>query len=132
MRVVSYLPMAHIAERNVGYYNHLLWGGEVTPCPDIGQLSAYLVTARPTILFGPPRIWEKLAAGIQAAVAARSPEDQQRFADALAVGRQVPPHIARREQLPADLAEQWAFAEDVAFRPLRAMVGLDQCAIAFS
>src|SRR5437660_7601340 len=23
MRVVSYLPMAHIAERNVGYYNHL-------------------------------------------------------------------------------------------------------------
>src|SRR5947209_3615189 len=132
MRVVSYLPMAHIAERNVGYYNHLLWGGEVTPCPDIGQLSAYLLAVRPTILFGPPRIWEKLAAGIQAAVAARSPEDQQRFADALAVGRQVQQLKARGEQLPADLAEQWAFVEDVAFRPLRAMVGLDQCAIAFS
>src|SRR3954447_12345439 len=132
MRVVSYLPMAHIAERNVGYYNHLLWGGEVTPCPDIGQLSAYLLAVRPTILFGPPRIWEKLAAGIRAAVAARSPEDQQRFADALAVGRQVQQHKARGEQLPADLAEQWAFVEDVAFRPLRAMVGLDQCAIAFS
>src|SRR3954449_736309 len=132
MRVVSYLPMAHIAERNVGYYNHLLWGGEVTPCPDIGQLSAYLVAVRPTLLFGPPRIWEKLSAGIQAAVAARSPEDQQRFADALAVGRQVQQLKARGEQLPADLAEQWAFVEDVAFRPLRAMVGLDACAIAFS
>jgi long-chain acyl-CoA synthetase len=36
------------------------------------------------------------------------------------------------EQLPSDLAEQWAFIEDVAFRPLRAMVGLDECAIAFS
>src|SRR3954449_1592315 len=132
MRVVSYLPMAHIAERNVGYYNHLLWGGEVTPCPDMGQLSAYLVAVRPTLLFGPPRIWEKLSAGIQAAVAARSPEDQQRFADALAVGRQVQQLKARGEQLPADLAEQWAFVEDVAFRPLRAMVGLDQCAIAFS
>src|SRR4051794_12213920 len=88
-RVVSYLPMAHIAERNVGYYNHLLWGGEVVPCADIGQLSAYLVAVRPTLLFGPPRIWEKLAAGIQAAVAARSREDQERFADALAIGRTV-------------------------------------------
>src|SRR3954447_12820550 len=132
MRVVSYLPMAHIAERNVGYYNHLLWGGEVTPCPDMGQLSAYLVAVRPTLLFGPPRIWEKLSAGIQAAVAARSPEDQQRFADALAVGRQVQQLKARGEQLPADLAEQWAFVEDLAFRPLRAMVGLHECAIAFS
>src|SRR3954449_11937197 len=132
MRVVSYLPMAHIAERNVGYYNHLLWGGEVTPCPDIGQLSPYLVAVRPTLLFGPPRIWEKLSAGIQAAVAGRSAEDQQRFTDALAVGRQVQRIKARGEQLPAELAEQWAFIEDVAFRPLRAMVGLDECAIAFS
>src|SRR3954470_21561323 len=132
MRVVSYLPMAHIAERNVGYYNHLLWGGEVTPCPDIGQLSSYLLAVRPTLLFGPPRIWEKLAAGIQAAVAARSPEDQRRFSEALAVGRQVQQLKARGESLPDELAEQWAFVEDVAFRPLRAMVGLDQCLIAFS
>src|SRR3954463_509153 len=132
MRVVSYLPMAHIAERNVGYYNHLLWGGEVTPCADIGQLSSYLLAVRPTLLFGPPRIWEKLAAGIQAAVAARSPEDRQRFADALAVGRTVQQLKARGERLPTELAEQWAFIEDIAFRPLRAMVGLDQCDIAFS
>ena len=131
-RVVSYLPMAHIAERNVGYYNHLLWGGEVTPCPDISQLSSYLVAVRPTLLFGPPRIWEKLTAGIQAAVAARSPEDQQRFADALQLGRRVQQLRARGEGLPPDLAEQWAFVEDVAFRPLRAMVGLDRCDIAFS
>src|SRR3954452_12696671 len=132
MRVVSYLPMAHIAERNVGYYNHLLWGGEVTPCPDIGQLSSSLLAVRPTLLFGPPRIWEKLAAGIQAAVAARSPEDQRRFSEALAVGRQVQQLKARGERLPAELAEQWGFIEDVACRPLRAMVRLDQCEIAFS
>jgi long-chain acyl-CoA synthetase len=131
-RVVSYLPMAHIAERNVGYYNHLLWGGEVVPCPDIAQLSAYLVAVRPTLLFGPPRVWEKLAAGIQAAVAARPVEDRERFEDALAIGRKVQTLKARGEQLPPDLAEQWAFVEDVAFRPLRAMVGLDQCSVAFS
>jgi long-chain acyl-CoA synthetase len=131
-RVVSYLPMAHIAERNVGYYNHLLWGGEVTPCPDLTELASYLVAVRPTILFGPPRVWEKLTAGIQAAVAARPAEDQQRFADALAVGRQVQTLRARGEQLPADLEATWDFVDAVAFRPLRALVGLDACEIAFS
>jgi long-chain acyl-CoA synthetase len=131
-RVVSYLPMAHIAERNVSHYNHLLWGGQVTPCPDIAELATYLVAVRPTLLFGPPRVWEKLAAGIQAAVAARPAEDQQRFADALAVGRQVQTLRARGEALPPDLAEAWAFVDEVAFRPLRATVGLDACTIAFS
>jgi long-chain acyl-CoA synthetase len=131
-RVVSYLPMAHIAERNVGYYNHLLWGGEITPCDDIGKLSSYLVAVRPTLLFGPPRIWEKLTAGIQAAVALRSPEEQERFADALQTGREVQTRKAQGQELPPDLAERWASVEAAVFKPLRAMVGLDECAIAFS
>src|SRR3954447_14429207 len=131
-RVVSYLPMAHIAERNVSHYNHLLWGGAVTPCADITELSSYLVAVRPTVLFGPPRVWEKLVAGIQAAVAARPEADQARFADALAVGREVQTRRARGEELPPELAETWAFVDEVAFRPLRALVGLDACALAFS
>jgi len=131
-RGVSYLPMAHIAERMVGYYNPLLWGGQVTPCADMGDLSRYLQAVRPTLLFGPPRVWEKLTAGIQAAVAGRPAEDQQRFADALQVGRQVQQLRAQGEHLPADLAAQWDFVEEVAFKPLRAMVGLDECRIAFS
>jgi long-chain acyl-CoA synthetase len=132
IRLVSYLPMAHIAERNVSHYNHLLHGAVVTPCSDITQLSSYLLAVRPTQMFGPPRVWEKLAAGIQAAVATRSPEDQARFADALAVGRQVQSLRARGEELPPDLAATWEFVEEVAFRPLRAVVGLDACATAFS
>src|SRR5439155_25324805 len=87
---------------------------------------------RPTLLFGPPRVFEKLVAGIQSAVAARPAEDQQRFADALAVGRQVQQLRARGEQLPPDLATTWEFVDEVAFRPLRATVGLDACTVAFS
>jgi long-chain acyl-CoA synthetase len=131
-RLLSYLPMAHIAERNVSHYNHLLWGGAVTPCADIADLGKYLVAVRPTILFGPPRVFEKLVAGIQSAVAARPPEDQQRFADALALGRQVQQLRARGDELPADIAASWEFVEQVAFRPLRATVGLDDCTVAFS
>src|SRR3954463_8987857 len=131
-RLVSYLPMAHIAERMVSHYNPLLWGGQVTPCAEIADLGKYLVAVRPTTLFGPPRVFEKLVAGIQSAVAVRPAEDQQRFAEALAVGRQVQELRARGQELPADLAATWEFVDEVAFRPLRATVGLDACTVAFS
>jgi long-chain acyl-CoA synthetase len=131
-RVVSYLPMAHIAERMVSHYNHMLWGPAVTPCADIAQLGVYLVGVRPHVLFGPPRIWEKLAAGIQAAVAARSPEEQEQFAQALAVGRQVQTLRAQGAALPEPLVKQWEAVDAAAFAPLRAMVGLDACDYAFS
>src|SRR4051794_31791607 len=89
-RLVSSLPMAHIAERMVSHYNPLLWGGQVTPCAEIADLGKYLVAVRPTTLFGPPRVFEKLVAGIQSAVAVRPAEDQQRVAEALGVGPQGP------------------------------------------
>src|SRR3954463_2274061 len=131
-RLVSYLPMAHIAERMVSHYNPLIWGGQVTPCAEIADLGKYLVAVRPTTLFGPPRVFEKLVAGIQSAVAAPPAEDQQRFAEALAVGRQVQQLRGRGEELPPDLAATWEFVDEVAFRPLRATVGLDACSVAFS
>ncbi|HKU44229.1 MAG TPA: AMP-dependent synthetase/ligase [Polyangiales bacterium] len=68
VRLVSYLPMAHIAERNVSHYLPALYGNEVTCCPDATQLGQYLREVKPHIVFGVPRVWEKLHAGIVAAV----------------------------------------------------------------
>jgi long-chain acyl-CoA synthetase len=131
-RLVSYLPMAHIAERMVSHYCHVLRGSEVTVCPDLTALGAYLVAVRPHTLFGPPRIWEKLAASVQASVAARGEEAAARFADALAIGRQVQQLRAAGEEPADDLAATWAFVDEVAFAPVRAAIGLDACEVAFS
>ncbi len=70
MKVVSYLPMAHIAERIVSHYSLLCAGLEVTTCPDTSLLLGHLVGTRPDIAFGVPRIWEKLYGGVTAALAA--------------------------------------------------------------
>ena len=96
------------------------------------KLSSYLVAVRPSFLFGPPRVWEKLAAGIQAQVAARGPEQAAGFADALKVGRAVQQLRARGEEPTGELAETWAFVDEVAFRPVRAAVGLDRAEFVFS
>ncbi len=131
-RFVSYLPMAHIAERNVSHYVHLLWGNVVTPCADMSQLGAYLIAVRPTLLFGPPRVWEKLAAGIRAVIASRPQEEQELVAEALRVGRQVQELRARGGEPDGDLAAAWQRVDDGVFAPLRRMIGLDECGYAFS
>jgi long-chain acyl-CoA synthetase len=132
MTAVSYLPMAHIAERMCSYYNSVLRGSTVVPCPDMNQLGRYLLAVRPSFLFGPPRVWEKLVAGIQAQVAARGPEMAASFADALTVGRQVQELRSRGAEPTGELAETWAFVDEIAFAPVRAAVGLDRAEFVFS
>ena len=48
-RVVSYLPMAHIAERMMSHYQWMILGYSVYCCPDPSQLAAYLNEVRPEI-----------------------------------------------------------------------------------
>jgi long-subunit acyl-CoA synthetase (AMP-forming) len=131
-RSVSYLPMAHIAERMVTHYTWLWQRAAVTTCPEVGRLAEYLVAVRPNSLFGPPRIWEKLAAGFQAGVAAGGPERVAGFERALQVGRQVAELRARDEPLPPPLRAAWEQVDAAVFAPLRARVGLDQIKYAFS
>lgn len=54
-RVVSYLPMAHIAERVVSHYQQAFLGYEVTTCPNPADIAAYLREVRPQMIFGVPR-----------------------------------------------------------------------------
>jgi long-subunit acyl-CoA synthetase (AMP-forming) len=61
-RVVSYLPMAHIAERYVSHYSSVVFGYSITACADPKQLPGAIIGTRPTRFFGVPRIYEKLSA----------------------------------------------------------------------
>jgi long-chain acyl-CoA synthetase len=63
-RLVSYLPMAHIAERVVSHYSAIIGAQTVWPCPRVSELALYLRVVRPHALFGVPLIWERLQAAI--------------------------------------------------------------------
>jgi long-subunit acyl-CoA synthetase (AMP-forming) len=127
-RAVSYLPMAHIAERMSSHYLAIASGFEVTTCPEPGQVASFLPEVRPQTFFAVPRIWEKLYAALQNALnadPARAAEGQA----ALDVGWEVSEYRARDEELPADVAARY---EPVApmLDAVRAMIGLDQLIIA--
>ena len=70
-RTLSYLPMAHIAERLFSHYAAFVFGYEVTALGDMTALVDALREVRPTRFFGVPRTWEKLLAAVAAHVDAR-------------------------------------------------------------
>src|ERR1700694_1421249 len=73
VRVLSYLPAAHIAERAYAHYAHIFGGGLVTTVEDMARLPQALATVRPTSFMAVPRVWEKLKAGIEASLATKPP-----------------------------------------------------------
>ena len=127
-RAVSYLPMAHIAERMMSHYQMLYLGYTVTCCPDPTQIAAYAGAVKPQIMFGVPRVWEKVYNGVNAALAA-DPERKAKFdegvAAALAIKEAERNGTATQEQL-----DTWAFLDAVAFSTVRQLVGLDQVEVA--
>src|SRR3954452_9028527 len=126
-RVVSYLPMAHIAERTVSHYLPMAAGGTVTCCPNAREVVGYLPEVRPTWFFSVPRIFEKLKAAIEAGIAHEQDEQRKQATQwALDVGLRKVRAEQAGEQVPDDLAQEYAKADEMVLSKIRERLGLDQ------
>jgi long-chain acyl-CoA synthetase len=129
-RMVSYLPMAHIAERMTSHYQGIVGGYEVTTCPDPSSIAEYLRHAKPNIFFGVPRVFEKVYAGVNAALAA-DPEKAQQFNEAVEAAMPIVEARtwgrATEEQL-----QTYEFLDQVAFSTVRGLIGMDDCELAIT
>ena len=63
-RLISYLPLAHVAEQMGAICNHVLAGYQVYFANSLETLGEHLQEVHPTIFFGIPRVWEKMQAAI--------------------------------------------------------------------
>jgi long-chain acyl-CoA synthetase len=129
-KLISYLPMAHIAERMVGQYQALFLGFDVTSCPEPPQVADYCREVRPNYFFGVPRIWEKMYAGIHAALAADR-EKEAKFSEAVAAATPVVEKMAHGTATDEE-RKTWEFLDEVAFSQVRALIGLDECELAMT
>ncbi len=122
-RVVSYLPMAHIAERMMSHYQAIILGYSVFCCPDANQLSVYLKEVHPEIVFGVPRVWEKIYNGVNAALSL-DPEKKAKFDEGVAAARAIKAAEINGGATQKQ-RETWAFLDAVAFANVRGLIGLD-------
>jgi long-subunit acyl-CoA synthetase (AMP-forming) len=125
-RVISWLPNAHIAERAAHHYLPIVFGFQVTCCPNPREIVSFLPEVRPHWFFAVPRIWEKLKAGLEAMVASQPEEQREKAQAALAAARKKVQLEQAGEPVPEELAAAVAQADREMFAGLRTMLGLDQ------
>jgi long-chain acyl-CoA synthetase len=124
---VSYLPLAHIAERLLSVYQPVHLAGHLYFCSDTAQLLTTLQEIHPTTFFGVPRVWEKLMAGLLAMLNAEQDADRkagiaaamdagQAYVAACEYGRTPSPEVtAAYEQADASVLSL-----------IRSLIGLDR------
>jgi long-subunit acyl-CoA synthetase (AMP-forming) len=125
-RVISWLPNAHIAERAAHHYLPIVFGFQVTTCPNPREIVGFLPSVRPHWFFAVPRIWEKLKSGLEAMVAGQPEEQREKAQAALAAARRKVQLEQAGEPVPEELAAAVAQADAEMFSGLRSMLGLDQ------
>jgi long-chain acyl-CoA synthetase len=123
---VAYLPLAHIAERMLGIYNAVYRAGHVNICPDPTQVLAAMQRVRPVSFFGVPRIWEKIAAGVQGRLSTMDDQTQAKFRAAMDVALRSYRLRESGQPVPAELAATLEAVDRAALTPVRAMLGLDR------
>jgi long-chain acyl-CoA synthetase len=71
--LLSYLPLCHVAERIFTVWFNAAAGVQVNFAESIATVQANLREVQPTILFGVPRIWEKVLASVKIKLNSASP-----------------------------------------------------------
>jgi long-subunit acyl-CoA synthetase (AMP-forming) len=125
-RVISWLPSAHIAERAAHHYLPIVFGLQITCCPDPRAVLGVLPQVRPHWFFAVPRIWEKLKSGLETAVAGMPDEQRAGAQQGLAAAIQRVRLQQRGEAVPGDVNAAADAADTAIFAGWRAMLGLDQ------
>ena len=125
-RLISWLPAAHIAERDAHHYIPVVYGASITCCPDPRQIVSFLPEVRPNWFFAVPRIWEKLKAGLEAMLASQPDEQAGPIRSALDDAVNAVRLEQNGEKVPDDLAKRVKEADETYFKGLRTMLGLDE------
>jgi long-chain acyl-CoA synthetase len=134
VRWVSYLPLAHIAERMFTLYLAISQAGHVHFCHDAATgLVGTLGAVRPTAFFGVPRVWEKIQAGITALIAAEADPDRRAAVErAMDTGRRYVESCQFGRTMPDGLAEEFKQADDSVLGLIRSLLGLGETVAATS
>ncbi len=120
-RLISYLPLSHIAEQVVSHLLSIATGACVYFAESLDKLPENLREIRPHLFLGVPRVWEKIQAGIQAKGAQAGPLRRRVAAWARGVG------LAGGYADQQGRARPWSYglADRLVFSKVRERLGFD-------
>ncbi|MFC7494316.1 MULTISPECIES: AMP-dependent synthetase/ligase [unclassified Nocardioides] len=126
-RAVSYLPLAHIAERVLGLYGPQIQGSHLHAIGDPAELLGALGDVHPTAFFGVPRVWEKIKTGISAKLAADpDPANREMVQRSMAAGLAWVQAQEVGGTMTPEIEEAYRQADEQILGFLKLLLGLDQ------
>jgi len=120
---LSFLPMAHVAERVLAFYGRINTGMSTYFASSIAKVLEEVVEVKPTIFGSVPRIFEKAYAKIMSTVEQASPTRRRIFRWAERVGREAVQHWQAGKPIPFGLKLKYGLADRLVFSKLRAVFG---------
>ena len=127
VRWVSYLPLAHIAERMFSIYLATYNAGHTYFCHVTTDLVKTVGAVKPTAFFGVPRVWEKVQAGIQSLLALEQDESKRAaVAKAMDTGRRYVESCQFGRTTSDELAAEFADADATVLGLVRSLLGLGE------
>lgn len=130
--ILSFLPLCHIAERNMTTFSSLTYGQVVNFAESLETVPADIREISPHIFFAVPRIWEKFYSSIVLQMKDSTWLEKKTFAWAVKVGKKASVFKLDHQPLPIFLRIKYALAHFMVFRNLKRMLGLERGRFMFS
>ncbi len=128
-RVLSYLPLSHIAEQSFTIASAALNGHCVYYAESIEKLADNVKEVQPTIFFGVPRVWERFYAGVREELG-KSTGLKAKIADwAQSVGRRVSALRNRGLEPSGALLAQYKTADALVFSKVKKALGFSEARV---
>ncbi len=119
----NFLPMAHAAERVLGFYGRINSGVTTAYATSIGTVLSEVQQVQPTLFGSVPRIFEKAYAKMHSQIEKKGKAAQRVFAFAKDIAAQAMPYHLSGKPLPFPLKLKYAMADAAVFSKVREVFG---------
>lgn len=130
--ILSFLPLCHIAERNMTTFSSLTYGQVINFAENLETVPEDIREVAPHVFFAVPRIWEKFYSGIILRMKDATWLEKIVFRWAIKVGEAVSDHRLNHRPVPLVLKIKNVLANFLAFRNLKHSLGLERGRFVFS
>lgn len=129
---LSYLPLSHVAEQMFTVHGPISTGGAVYYAESMRAAPKNLREVQPTVVFGVPRVWEKLRDGISAKLARVHGPRAQVISWARGVATRVVLAKSEGKEPSLELALQHELAHQLALAKIKRALGLTNARVCLS
>lgn len=131
-RLVSYLPLSHIAEQAFTVYGGATAGYAVYYAESMDKVADNLREVQPTVIFAVPRIWERFHSAVTERMGQQTGARAKIAEWAMGVGREASAVRNKGQEPGGMLGMRYKLAERLVFSKVKPLLGLGSMKIAVS